>query len=77
MDNSKLLLDNQNVDRSFIDQLSDKELGMLRQIVKRIHMKHYPEEYFSNEMADMLICKFGAEYGEKMIKKAVDAGIFT
>ena len=66
------IIDNQNIDRDFLDQLSLKELMLLRRMVKQIHMKFYPEELFTNDMADMLISKFGNEYGEKLIKQAVD-----
>jgi uncharacterized protein YdhG (YjbR/CyaY superfamily) len=71
------LLDNQTVNTDFIDQLNKKELEILRNVVKKIHMKHYPENLFTTDMADMLICKFGYEYGEKVIKAAVDAGNFN
>ena len=66
------ILDNQIIDRDFLDQLSRKELKILRGIVKKVHMQYYPEEFFDDAMADMLISKFGAEWGEKMIKRAVD-----
>jgi hypothetical protein len=71
------LLDNQNIDRDFVDQLSEKELSILRAVVKRVHMKYYPEDMYTDAMADMLISKFGAEYGEKVIKKAIDSGLFN
>ena len=71
------ILDNQTVNTDFIDQLNKKELNLLRGIVKKVHMHHYPEDLFTTDMADMLICKFGAEYGEKLIKAAVDAGLTT
>lgn len=76
MTTSSKLLDNQTINRDFLDQLSHKELVMLRAIVKRVHMKHYPENLFTDAMADMLISKFGAQYGEKIIRKAVDSGLF-
>jgi hypothetical protein len=71
------LLDNQVTNTDFIDQLNKKELEILRNIVKKVHMKSYPENLFTTDMADMLICKFGNEYGEKMIKQAIDNGQFN
>lgn len=65
------------VDRDFLDQLSDKEKKVLRAVVKRVHMQYHPEELFTDTMADMLICKFGQEYSEKMLKKAIDAGLMN
>lgn len=70
-------MDLENVDRDFLDQLSHKEKQVLRAVVKKVHMQYHPEHLFTDTMADMLICKFGREYSEKMLKKAVDAGILS
>lgn len=64
-----------DLDTSFLDSLSVEHLGLLRNAVKKIHMMYYPEHLYSDEMADMLICKFGNEYCEKLLKKLVDSGM--
>jgi len=71
---AKFIMDNivQDLDTSFTDGLKPEHLRLLRMCVKRVHMRYHPAELYSDKMADMLINKFGREYGEKMLKFAID-----
>ncbi len=64
-----------DIDTEFLNTLSVKQHNLLRSLVRRIHMHYYPADLYSDHMADMLISKFGPEYCERLLKKAIDAGL--
>jgi hypothetical protein len=61
--------------RSFITELSQRDLNRLRDVVKLIFMKHYPEHHFHDYEADKIIESIGPNVQESMIRAAVDASI--
>jgi hypothetical protein len=62
---------------SFVAQLRFKDLQRLRQIVRRVHMRHYPGERCTDREADRIIESFGPETCEKMIARAVRRGLLA
>ena len=64
---------------SFINTLKQEDLSALREAVKRIHFKYYPEKHgqqaLSNAMLDQIIEWYGPEVVEKSMKVLVDKGL--
>lgn len=58
---------------SFVHDLTPNDLQRLREIVKRIHLKHYPKAMVNDYEADKLIEAFGPEVAAMLVKAAVDA----
>ena len=50
---------------SFLHTLSHKERRMLRNVVKTVHLKHFPKQYATDYEADKLIAVIGPETVEK------------
>jgi len=48
----------------------------MRQVVKTVHMKHYPDEFMTNHEADKIIEAFGPETMENHLRIAVNRGMF-
>ena len=66
---------------SFVSTLSQQELGMLRNIVRKVHLRHAVEKFGPNHSSvsdaecDRLIEHIGPEVAERMIKFGVDKGL--
>lgn len=60
---------------SYIARTQPRALKQLRQVVKRVHMKHYPAELLTDHEADRMIASFLPETIERLLKRAVDAGL--
>jgi len=58
---------------SFLNQLAPEDLRRLREVVKRVHLKHYPKSMVNDYEADKLIEAFGPEVAAQLVKAAVDA----
>ena len=57
---------------SFLSTLSPDHLKLLRRVVKRVHMYHYPKQHFTDYEADKIIEALGPEVLEKQLKQAID-----
>ena len=57
---------------SFVHDLSPEDLRRLREVVKRVHLRHYPQNMINDYEADRIIDAFGPETAGKMVKIAVD-----
>lgn len=60
---------------SFIATLKPYELGMLRGIVRKVHLVHVPEQHATDKECDKLIESLGPEIVERMIRFGVDKGL--
>jgi len=60
---------------SFSSVLSLEHRNLLRQIVRKVHLAHYPAEKLTNVEVDKLIDAWGPEVAGRMVKRAVDAGL--
>ena len=60
---------------SFLHTLKVEERRILREVVKRVHLKHHPKEFCTDREADKVITTLGPEVVEFMIKFAVDKKI--
>ena len=61
----------------FTTQLSVADRDRLRMIVRKVHLRHYPQEKLTNYECDKLIDAWGPEIAGQLVKKAVDAGMFN
>lgn len=52
--------------------LRGRNLGRLRQIVKRVHLKHYPGEHITDREADRVIDAMAPDVAEKLVRAFVD-----
>ena len=59
----------------FIGMLSQRELGILRGIVRKVHMAYWPKDCTDDIECDRLIESLGPEVVERMIKFGVDRGL--
>jgi len=57
---------------SFLHTINDKERRILRNVVKTVHLKHFPQQFATDYEADKLIATIGPETVEKLLKVAVD-----
>tara|TARA_B100000131_G_scaffold37417_2_gene34016 strand:+ start:449 stop:682 length:234 start_codon:yes stop_codon:yes gene_type:complete len=55
-----------------IFDISLKDRRRLRQIVKKVHMKHFPAHFITDKEADKLIESIGPATQEKLIKQYID-----
>lgn len=60
---------------SFASVLSDADRDRLRAVVRRVHLRHYPQEKLTNVACDQLIDAWGPEVAGRMVRRAVDAGL--
>jgi hypothetical protein len=60
---------------SFIASLRSEELGMLRGIVRKVHLRHVPDSIATDKECDKLIESLGPEIVERMIRFGVDRGL--
>jgi len=61
----------------FTTQLSATDRDRLRVIVRKVHLRHYPQDKLTNFACDQLIDAWGPEIAGNLVKKAVDAGMFN
>jgi hypothetical protein len=57
---------------SFLHTISEQERRILRNIVKKVHLKHHPQEFCTDYEADKLISIIAPEVVERLIKVGVD-----
>jgi hypothetical protein len=57
---------------NFLASLSFQDLKRLREVVKRVHMKSYPPNTYTDRQADAMIEAFGPVYCERLIVQSVD-----
>jgi len=64
---------------SFVNTLKQEDLNALREAVRRVHFKYFPEKHGSsfvtNAMVDQIIDWYGPEVVEKSMKVLVDKGL--
>ena len=53
---------------SFLHTISEQERRVLRNIVKKVHLKHHPKEFCTDYEADKAIASIGPETVDRMIK---------
>tara|TARA_B100000519_G_C14048923_1_gene346413 strand:+ start:41 stop:235 length:195 start_codon:yes stop_codon:yes gene_type:complete len=53
---------------SFLHTLKVEERRILREVVKRVHLKHHPKEFCTDREADKVIASIGPEVVEKFIR---------
>ena len=53
---------------SFLHTLNNKERRILRNVVKTVHLKHFPKQFCTDYEADRLIATIAPETIEKLIK---------
>lgn len=53
---------------SFLHTLKVEERRILREVVKRVHLKHHPKEFCTDKEADKVIASIGPEVVEKFIR---------
>ena len=57
---------------SFLHILKVEERRILREVVKKVHFKHYPKEFCTDHEADKMISAIGPEVVDKLIKIGKD-----
>lgn len=57
----------------FLSSLRFEDLQRLREVVKRVHMKLYPAEHYTDREADRIIESLGPRILEQQLKRAVDS----
>ncbi len=57
---------------SFLHTISEQERRVLRNIVKKVHLKHTPQEFCTDYEADKLISIIAPDVVERLIKVGVD-----
>ena len=62
---------------SFSHTLKPEERRILRLVVKRVHLKHHPEQFCTNREADKVIATIGPEVVEKLIRVGKNTHIDT
>lgn len=62
-------------DGSFASVLSLGDRRLLRQVVRKVHLSHYPADKLTDIEVDKLIDAWGPEVAGRMVKRAVDAGL--
>lgn len=59
----------------FLSELSFPDLKRLRVAVKRVYMRHYPVEFFTDHEADKMIEALAPDVVERLIKATVDRNL--
>ena len=57
---------------SFLHTISEQERRVLRNIVKKVHLKHHPKEFCTDYESDKLISIIAPDVVERLIKVGVD-----
>jgi hypothetical protein len=61
----------------FLHILKPEERRILRLVVKRVHLKHHPEQFCTDREADKVIATIGPEVVEKLIRVGKNTHIDT
>ena len=64
-----------NPNAGWISQLKYEDLRRLRTIVKKVHMRHYPDEFATVNEVDKLIEAIGPEVAMKQLKEGIERGL--
>jgi len=59
----------------FASMLSVADRDRLRAVVRRVHLRHYPQHLLTNFECDRLIDAWGPEIAGRLVKQAVDGGL--
>lgn len=59
---------------TFLNTLTVTDRERLRKIVKKVHLKNYPQHMITDYEADKLIEAIGPEVAGQLVKEAVDKG---
>lgn len=62
---------------TFLTSLSHQDRQRLRQIVKKVHLRNQPGSMITDREADRVIEAMGPITQEKLIRKAVEHGMFS
>ncbi len=62
---------------SFLHILKPEERRILRQVVKRVHLKHHPKEFCTDREADKVIAVIGPETVDKLLRVGKNTKIDT
>tara|TARA_R100001086_G_scaffold159030_1_gene85207 strand:+ start:404 stop:598 length:195 start_codon:yes stop_codon:yes gene_type:complete len=57
---------------SFLHTLNAQERRILRNVVKTVHLKHFPKQFCTDYEADKLIATIAPETVEKLIRVGVN-----
>ena len=60
---------------SFLHTLKIEERRILREVVKRVHLKHPPEQFCTDREADKVIAVIGPETVDKLLRIGVNTNI--
>ena len=60
---------------SFLHTLKKEERRILREVVKRVHLKHYPEQFCTDREADKVIAVIGPETVDTLLRIGVNTNI--
>ena len=59
----------------WIGSLKHEDLRRLREVVRRVHMQHYPIDRCTDWECDRIIDGLGPDVAMKELKKCIDAGV--
>ena len=60
---------------SFLHTINEEERRILRTIVKKVHLKHHPEQFCTDYEADKLISIIAPEVVERLMKVGKDMNV--
>ena len=60
---------------TFLHTLKVEERRILREVVKRVHLKHHPKEFCTDREADKVIAVIGPETIDKLLRVGVNTKI--
>ena len=62
---------------TFLHTLKPEERRILRHVVKRVHLKHHPEQFCTDREADKVIAVIGPETVDKLLRIGKNTKIDT
>ena len=62
---------------TFLHTLKVEEIRILIEVVKRVHLKHHPEQFCTDREADKVIAVIGPETVDKLLRVGVNTKIDT
>ena len=60
---------------TFLHTLKVEERRILREVVKRVHLKHHPKEFCTDREADKVIADIGPETVDTLLRVGVNTKI--
>lgn len=60
---------------SFLHTLKIEERRILREVVKRVHLKHHPKQFCTDREADKVISVIGPEVVDKLLRVGKNTNI--